>query len=169
MPPNTVKICRPTKWGNPHLIGMCPVCGVEHTREEAVREFEAELMMDMNYQARDRVRRELAGKNLACWCPLDQPCHADVLLRVANEDDLQKYRDELAAVPKKLEAVVFGTVTGSMIQHSGERSVSLGGSAHKQLGKASAVKPGGPAPTLVTACCPLSSNASLDGRRESEV
>jgi hypothetical protein len=30
------------------------------------------------------VRRELKGKNLACWCPLDGPCHADVLLRVAN-------------------------------------------------------------------------------------
>jgi hypothetical protein len=30
---------------------------------------------------------ELAGKNLACWCPLDQPCHADVLLDLANRDD----------------------------------------------------------------------------------
>lgn len=29
----------------------------------------------------------LRGKNLACWCPLDQPCHADVLLRLANGDD----------------------------------------------------------------------------------
>ncbi len=26
----------------------------------------------------------LAGRDLACWCPLDQPCHADVLLEVAN-------------------------------------------------------------------------------------
>ncbi|WP_269076435.1 DUF4326 domain-containing protein [Sphingobium cupriresistens] len=26
----------------------------------------------------------LRGKNLACWCPLDQPCHADVLLEIAN-------------------------------------------------------------------------------------
>ena len=32
------------------------------------------------------VRRvnELRGKNLACWCPLDAPCHADVLLKIAN-------------------------------------------------------------------------------------
>jgi hypothetical protein len=29
---------------------------------------------------------ELAGKDLACWCPLDQPCHADVLLALANVD-----------------------------------------------------------------------------------
>jgi hypothetical protein len=27
---------------------------------------------------------ELRGKNLACWCPLNQPCHADVLLELAN-------------------------------------------------------------------------------------
>lgn len=30
--------------------------------------------------------RNLAGKNLACWCPLDQPCHADVLLELANQE-----------------------------------------------------------------------------------
>jgi hypothetical protein len=26
----------------------------------------------------------LRGKDLACWCPLDQPCHADVLLALAS-------------------------------------------------------------------------------------
>jgi hypothetical protein len=30
------------------------------------------------------IRRQLAGKNLACWCALGQPCHADVLLELAN-------------------------------------------------------------------------------------
>lgn len=29
---------------------------------------------------------ELRGKNLACWCPLDQPCHADVLIELANRE-----------------------------------------------------------------------------------
>lgn len=33
----------------------------------------------------ERIRTELRGRNLACWCPLDQPCHADVLLRMAND------------------------------------------------------------------------------------
>ena len=28
----------------------------------------------------------LRGKDLACWCPLDQPCHADVLLELANQE-----------------------------------------------------------------------------------
>lgn len=32
----------------------------------------------------DEIRDELAGHDLACWCPLDQPCHADVLLELAN-------------------------------------------------------------------------------------
>ena len=30
------------------------------------------------------LRRDLAGRDLACWCPPDQPCHADVLLELAN-------------------------------------------------------------------------------------
>ena len=33
---------------------------------------------------RSAVRAELAGRDLMCWCPLDQPCHADVLLELAN-------------------------------------------------------------------------------------
>ena len=38
----------------------------------------------MNDYQRTVVKHHLAGKNLACWCPLDQPCHADVLLKIAN-------------------------------------------------------------------------------------
>jgi hypothetical protein len=32
----------------------------------------------------DGIRAELAGKDLACWCALDQPCHVDILLAIAN-------------------------------------------------------------------------------------
>lgn len=32
------------------------------------------------------VRHELRGRDLVCWCPLDQPCHADVLLELANQE-----------------------------------------------------------------------------------
>lgn len=35
----------------------------------------------------ERGRRELRGKDLACWCPLDQPCHRDVWLELANTDE----------------------------------------------------------------------------------
>jgi len=83
MPENTVSVCRPGKWGNPHRVGMCPVCGAEHTREEAVMEFEEDLKAS-GAGALEIIRREIGGKNLACFCRLDQACHADVLLRVAN-------------------------------------------------------------------------------------
>jgi hypothetical protein len=33
---------------------------------------------------RRRIQDDLRGRDLACWCPLDQPCHADVLLELAN-------------------------------------------------------------------------------------
>lgn len=79
MPENTVNVARPTRFGNMHRIGPCGVCGVEHTREEAIAEFRAELA-EMVCGPLD----ELRGKNLACWCPLGQPCHADVLLEMAN-------------------------------------------------------------------------------------
>ena len=51
--------------------------------------FEAALLAaeaSLGYNVAD-VRRALAGRDLACWCPLDEPCHADVLLRVANAPD----------------------------------------------------------------------------------
>lgn len=37
-----------------------------------------------NASAVAEIRATLAGKDLACWCPLDRPCHADVLLTLAN-------------------------------------------------------------------------------------
>lgn len=34
----------------------------------------------------DEIRAQLAGHDLVCWCAIDQPCHADVLLELANGD-----------------------------------------------------------------------------------
>lgn len=39
-----------------------------------------------------RIKRELRGKDLCCWCALDQPCHADVLLETANKPDNHRQR-----------------------------------------------------------------------------
>lgn len=36
----------------------------------------------------EELMDDLSDKNLACWCALDKPCHADVLLRVVNEPQL---------------------------------------------------------------------------------
>ena len=81
LPPNTLNVARPSRYGNPHRIGFCPVCGVTHTRDEAVAEFEAELS-----QLSANHFEAMRGKNLACWCKLNDRCHADVLLRLANPE-----------------------------------------------------------------------------------
>lgn len=82
MPPNTVNVARPHRWGNPHRVGLCPVCGVSHTREEAIEEFRSEVEV-----LKSLIKFELCGKNLACWCSDGEPCHADVLLEIANRKE----------------------------------------------------------------------------------
>jgi len=74
MPPNTVKVDRSTIWGNPFPVGP-----EFPTAEKAVAAFRVSVTPIAR-----TIRSELAGKNLACWCPLDKPCHADVLLELAN-------------------------------------------------------------------------------------
>ena len=81
-PPNSVIVDRTSRYGNPHRIGFCPVCGVEHTREEAIAEFRAVVAAKL-YEKPDALE-PLRGKDLICFCRLDQPCHADVLLENAN-------------------------------------------------------------------------------------
>lgn len=83
MPAHTVRVSRPGVWGNPFAIGgLDPQSGgVIADRARAVELFEHLL----DPALADRARVELRGHNLACWCPLDGPCHADVLLRIANE------------------------------------------------------------------------------------
>ena len=81
LPPNTVSVARPTRWGNPFLI-------IESAegREACVRLFREWLNQPgPGTHLAACARRDLRGKNLACWCRIDQPCHADVLLQIANE------------------------------------------------------------------------------------
>lgn len=85
MPPNTVSVARPSRYGNPHPVGYCPICGAEHTAEEAVAEFRE--MIEDDPAAQEMIRRDLAGKNLACWCRLSDVCHGDVLLEIANREE----------------------------------------------------------------------------------
>ena len=69
-------VTRPTKWGNPHPLTL--------GREEAVRHYEEDLRAGRLPVTVEDVRRELRSRDLACYCALDVPCHADVLLAVAN-------------------------------------------------------------------------------------
>jgi hypothetical protein len=140
LPPNTIVVARPTRWGNPFVYrhesrglvrfgpkhperfgrawdyeGRISAAGTSHhmwfsaddvvetyvrwaSREEIVELYRLTLIeptpgMLAAWPSRsgrfapvglDDIRQELVGKNLACWCPIDQPCHADVLLELAN-------------------------------------------------------------------------------------
>jgi hypothetical protein len=78
LPAGAVVVARPTKWGNPYKIGPL-------ARTEAIARYRRDLLGGrLSINVTD-VRRELAGLDLACWCPLDEPCHADVLIEIANK------------------------------------------------------------------------------------
>lgn len=98
MPENTVSVCRPGRYGNPYFpgcgLGFGNIDMVEgyprpwrlETAADAVRHYREHMRL----MKRDEPKRyaellaPLRGKNLACWCRLDQPCHVDVLLELAN-------------------------------------------------------------------------------------
>jgi Domain of unknown function (DUF4326) len=76
-PAGVVVVSRPSKWGNPFRVGVdgdAAFCVAAHRRALVAGEL-AVTVAD--------VRRELAGRDLACWCPVGAPCHADVLLALA--------------------------------------------------------------------------------------
>lgn len=81
MPPNTVKVTRPGRWGNPFKVGEPSQFGDVPDAETAVKFYRA--WIDKGLQ-RAGMFTELRGKNLACWCKEGDPCHADVLLEIAN-------------------------------------------------------------------------------------
>lgn len=104
-PENTVVVSRPSKWGNPFTVAGAIENGYADAQEDG-REVAAGAFRDWLHGddwaagsgpewnlRRLRMLRELSelvGKNLACWCPLVDaegdrvPCHADVLLELAN-------------------------------------------------------------------------------------
>jgi hypothetical protein len=57
---------------------------LELGRAEAVRRYREDLLAGRLAVTVGDVKRELRGRDLACYCPLDEPCHADVLLAIAN-------------------------------------------------------------------------------------
>lgn len=86
MPEGAVYVGRPTRWGNPYPArNPYAEASGPMSPDEAVTEFRAYMARMVVLQRQARV--DLAGKDLACWCPLDQPCHADVLLELANGAD----------------------------------------------------------------------------------
>ena len=80
MPANTKYVGRGSIYGNPYKVTSIISAKI------AVQKYENWLDHQVQTNTFFRVAlKELKGKNLACWCLLDQPCHADVLLEIANK------------------------------------------------------------------------------------
>lgn len=122
MPEGAIYVGRPSRWGNPiritsergrysqmyrvhgsplDLTGGPSYCDMATARHFAAWLFECDLLNGRypNYPSLDEIRAELAGHDLACWCPprrvspngslCEINCHADVLLEIANSQDEQ--------------------------------------------------------------------------------
>lgn len=90
MPEGAVYVGRPSRWGNPYRVGdpvvLRSFLGTTTstlTARQAVDLFRRDFAKSLPVE-------ELRGRDLACWCPLDQPCHADVLLDLANPTNAQE-------------------------------------------------------------------------------
>ena len=81
LPAGAVNVARPSRWGNPFRVGAP---GIPDAATAVAMYRHAVDAADPRIPAREQVRAALRGKDLACWCPLDGPCHADVLLEIAN-------------------------------------------------------------------------------------
>lgn len=76
-----VYVGRPSKWGNPFI---------DLERQNAVNWFVAWLnrkyFINKCAPTDEEIQKELKGKNLSCWCKVGEPCHADILLKIANSN-----------------------------------------------------------------------------------
>lgn len=84
MPAGTVKVDRSTKWGNPYTIKGAREAGYKGTDAEIAAMCVSEFRTWLRGWQLDELKASLRGKNLGCWCKVGEPCHADVLLEVAN-------------------------------------------------------------------------------------
>lgn len=100
MPEGAIYVGRPTKWGNPFRAVALPGGfwtvvdnnDVDYRepltgwadKSYALLKTVSLFAMDVKLGLAPYPLDEIRGKDLACWCPLDAPCHADVLLELAN-------------------------------------------------------------------------------------
>ena len=98
MPPNTVYVGRPTKWGNifnHKKVGKKKAASLfrkfmtkrlrqAERKELGINPMEWLYLCMIRNELEALAKKELRGKDLACWCRQGEPCHADVLLEIAN-------------------------------------------------------------------------------------
>lgn len=110
LPTNTVSVCRPTKWGNPMMIegdtifidagyrrkilGKWVILKENANIDDMLNLYEKIVRgdkfnnLDLQYWS-NKFKiydlNELKGKNLACFCPLNKKCHADILIKIIDK------------------------------------------------------------------------------------
>lgn len=85
MPEGAIYVGRPTAFGNDWSMHDAFIRGIRDEREQrawAVREYRNDLLNWLQNPSFAAKVATLRGKDLVCWCPVDQPCHADVLLKL---------------------------------------------------------------------------------------
>ena len=88
MPANTVYVGRPSKWKNPYVMIS------EEYRQIAIDFYRTCLTNKLRDDP--HFLDELKGKDLACWCPLNLQCHADILLEYLRKaDDERREQNKL--------------------------------------------------------------------------
>lgn len=99
MPANTIYVGRPSKYGNYCKTGSQleladenhnPIILIINNLDESLYAFRRYWEISIAYSKEFKKEHPLValrGKNLACWCPLDKPCHADILIELANKNE----------------------------------------------------------------------------------
>ena len=84
MPAGALKVDRTTTWGNPFTVADCGSAAVAVAAHGRWLRGEIAAPDGKPPPTGEAIRAALAGRDLACWCPLDGPCHAELLLAIAN-------------------------------------------------------------------------------------
>ena len=84
MPANTVKVDRTTRWGNPFTVAECGSIALAVAQHGRWMRGEIAAPGGADPPTAEAIRGALGGRDLACWCPANGPCHADLLLTIAN-------------------------------------------------------------------------------------
>lgn len=92
MPKNTISIARPGRYGNPYRIvetgtGLFNVYNGSMLIAWAISK---DMALDLSLEKyeeglnHEEIKKELKGKNVACFCKTTERCHGDILLKIAN-------------------------------------------------------------------------------------
>lgn len=87
-PADAVYVGRGSPYGNPFPI-MIPDWGnrgQSRTREQAIAEFDYWINQPDQFELREKIRKNLKGKDLVCYCA-PQKCHADTLMRISEDEE----------------------------------------------------------------------------------